>query len=669
MRQLNAQTTISLAKRYRFTGVILIAVLIVSSLLVSWGQKKAETLLQESLLNSARELDIGLGVRNISVKLFRLQPSVRFTGLSVGTSERELALHSTDFLATVAWPSLLSGTVQLGQLVIEKASIGVHIDHEGVSNWDELVFHILSLTSGDSQALPFSKLLVNNVELQYGNDLMRHEGVFLANGELNPGDTQSASTVEINGDLNNYLLQVTLKLGGNDSSVLESNDNDEPVQNELKTIFPKGIPINIEATLAEARLKVNARVKNLATPFGVVGKLHTSGSNVAQLLRELNLLKTNVSEFSGDMEFILSNNQYEVKDIALRLGASDFSGSMRLNAANHPRTLSGQFHSNRLSIDELLGTGAQPINMETAQHSSPPSGSERLFSSSPFKPDVWFSNLQGGVEATFDTITRGAMRIDDFTASGLFEDNTASLEFGSEYFAGGSLALNADFSAAGDDKVGTRSAKLSLKMQQIQLPDMLSLSGVSSSAGRGRLSGEGTFWLEGFSPSSMVTSLDGGLFTIIEDGELDSMLVEMAGADLMESIGLLIKRDLQQTPIRCGFFDVQASSGVIEIKDFIIDTEDSFFLAKGYADFNDETISMKFEPHPRDASLFAAPTALVVSGSLKSPSIKPGKSLYSRIAVAGALAALAGPAAIVLPFIEVGRGGKPSSCTNLFSQQ
>jgi len=140
----------------------------------------------------------------------------------------------------------------------------------------------------------------------------------------------------------------------------------------------------------------------------------------------------------------------------------------------------------------------------------------------------------------------------------------------------------------------------------------------------------------------------------------------MAGIDFMESIGLVINRDPQQSEIRCGYADFQASNGIVTIEDFIVDTEDSVFLASGNVNLREETINIKLSPHPRDTSYFAATTPVHIRGALANPKFRPGRKLYSRLALAAAMATLAGPAAIVLPFIELGDGGENSYCKQLF---
>ena len=158
------------------------------------------------------------------------------------------------------------------------------------------------------------------------------------------------------------------------------------------------------------------------------------------------------------------------------------------------------------------------------------------------------------------------------------------------------------------------------------------------------------------------------MFMLIEDGNLDSLLVEMAGIDLMESISLVLKNDIQHSEIRCGYINIEAEQGQLSLEEFIIDTEDSVLELSGGIDLAEENLNIKFSPYPRDASFLAATTPVHILGPMSNPKIRPGRKLYTRLAMAAALATLAGPAAIVLPFVQIGDGGKKSYCTELFGK-
>ena len=147
-------------------------------------------------------------------------------------------------------------------------------------------------------------------------------------------------------------------------------------------------------------------------------------------------------------------------------------------------------------------------------------------------------------------------------------------------------------------------------------------------------------------------------------GELDSPAVELAGLDLVQSLGDLLSPGEETFPLRCAYASLFAESGVVSVEQFVIDTRDTVFLAKGSADLGAETLDLAFEPHPKDPSLLAARTSAGIGGTFAAPEFEAGPELTARIVAAAALAAAATPAAALLAFVETG-GGKDSTFCEL----
>ena len=609
----------------------------------SWGIDRLEKRIHESAMLAATEYGVGLGVQDTSLRVFALTPSVTLSGVSAGMPEQNLALIGAEIEGRVSWADIVKARFHGVEIQVKKGSVSVVVAEDGSSNWDALLDAFFAHDASEQAEFSIGSIHIAGTDLSYANARLSQNGSFYISGVLMPLGDDGISTLEVSGDLNGYVFEAAALLDDNASS-----------------------PLHIELRLAELAAELKTDSAHFYPSLELSGSLSVDGKNVGELLNELNIANTHVADVTASVDFSIDNGIYLVEEAVFKAGRSDVVLSARMDTASLPVQISGDIASSFLAVDELIGVGIDPLATQPLPSSA--SARTRVFSSSPFSADAWFSELLGTIRVELESVSRAGTKMNDVQILTSFDSGTLTLDADSGSFAGGSIDASLTIEASSDGVIGSRSAKASFKAQQVKLHDALALSGVTSSAGKGSLSGEGTFWVKGFSPTTVAASLDGGMFVVVEDGELDALLVEMAGIDFVESISLLIKRDLQQTQIRCGFMDLQASSGVLAVKDFIIDTEDSLFLADGAVDFNKESVSLKFSPHPRDASFLAAPTSLVVSGTLASPSFKPGKSLLSRLAVAGALASLAGPAALVLPFIEIGFGDGESGCYQLFNQ-
>ena len=279
-------------------------------------------------------------------------------------------------------------------------------------------------------------------------------------------------------------------------------------------------------------------------------------------------------------------------------------------------------------------------------------------------PNNPFKGIDLDLSVNVASLYSGRLHVNDMLMSITADNKSMSINLASDDVGKGRFSGVYAVNSSDDGLHG----KLSAQVQRVPISDVISLLDLPDGVASGTLSGDASFWVTGKTEAELASSLDGGMFMLIEDGKLDSLIVEMAGIDLMESVSLVAKKDIQHSDIRCGYMDIQADKGQVVIKDFIVDTEDSVFLATGKLDLVEERVNIKFSPHPRDTSFFAATTPVHIVGPLTNPKIRPGKKLYTRLALAAAMAALVGPAAIVLPFVEMGDGGEKSYCSELFGK-
>jgi hypothetical protein len=105
---------------------------------------------------------------------------------------------------------------------------------------------------------------------------------------------------------------------------------------------------------------------------------------------------------------------------------------------------------------------------------------------------------------------------------------------------------------------------------------------------------------------------------------------------------------------------------VTNIKNAIIDTEDSVFAATGSLNLGQETMDIVLEPHPKDASLFATRAPVHIEGTFTNPQILPGPAaLATQAAFTAALTAVAGPIGAALSFVEPGLTDDSNYCSGL----
>jgi AsmA family protein len=166
----------------------------------------------------------------------------------------------------------------------------------------------------------------------------------------------------------------------------------------------------------------------------------------------------------------------------------------------------------------------------------------------------------------------------------------------------------------------------------------------------------------GQSTADIIGSLDGQVDALIRNGTVSHLLVEAAGLDLAQGLGILIRGD-DALPMRCARFQLAARDGIATVTRGVIDNKDTTLLVTGELSLRKETLALKAVAKPKDVSLFTLRSPLHITGPWSSPSVKLESGKLAGKAVASlVLGAIAGPAAL-LPFIDLGSDTHTDPCT------
>ena len=352
-----------------------------------------------------------------------------------------------------------------------------------------------------------------------------------------------------------------------------------------------------------------------------------------------------------------------------QVGDSDFQGDVRVNPSTTPLTLYANVISKKLDLDELegivVGTSDSTQTASGQQDAEPADESSKdspLLSTDPLGLATIASFFNGAIEYRAEAIQFSAWPLQSLDVRTEIKGTDVTINPLNIGVAGGEISgsLLMDTAAAPVE------SELDVRIQRVSIRRLLNALEIDNE-GLGILGGQIKYWVAGDSVAELAASADGGMFMLMTDGQLDALLVELAGVDLFESVALLIDPAQNRTAINCAYLDLQSDSGVSDIATLVLDTDDAVLLADGVIDLNDESLDLTIEPHPKDISILAAQTAARISGTFTDLSVLPGQTLYARVAAAAVLAALATPAAALIPFTEAGTGDDSAYCDGLIS--
>jgi uncharacterized protein involved in outer membrane biogenesis len=155
---------------------------------------------------------------------------------------------------------------------------------------------------------------------------------------------------------------------------------------------------------------------------------------------------------------------------------------------------------------------------------------------------------------------------------------------------------------------------------------------------------------------------------VVPDGQIRRAFAELMGVDVVKGLGLLLSKNQESTPIRCGVAHFQAVDGVFKADRIVFDTGPVLVTGSGTITMGDEKLDLKAQGHPKKVQLLHVMAPVTAQGSLLHP--KLGVAPGPAIAQGGAAAALGvflTPLAAVLPFIDPGLA-KDANCAGLVAE-
>jgi AsmA family protein len=180
--------------------------------------------------------------------------------------------------------------------------------------------------------------------------------------------------------------------------------------------------------------------------------------------------------------------------------------------------------------------------------------------------------------------------------------------------------------------------------------------------GRARLTGEGDSVHKAFATA------DGEVMAVAPGGEIRKAFAELMGVNIVKGLGLLMKKDMDTVPIRCGVAHFQTKSGVMTASNIVFDTKPVLITGSGTVNLDTERMAFKLRGHNKKFRLVRVLLPVKAEGPIRAPKlgVEPGAAIAQGGAAVG-LGALLNPLAAILPFVDPGLA-KDANCGALLAQ-
>jgi len=641
-----------------WSSILLLAVLVAVVLLLffppeRWIADQAERIAREK---SGYTLHIG----SLDLDLLSWTPSAELAGVTLAGEELEGLATVGGLGAAVDLRALLGGEVLIDRIAVNDTAIALRRDTDGRTTWTAADVPPAEPADGPVAIPAIRQLTIEGLQVQLDDAMSGRQGdlAFTAAGSTLPD--AGPITLDLAGTLDAVDTTAALSIA--------------PLGDVLE--IDSGLSLALEAALGEVAVTSVGRLGNPRVLDDLELDLTLEAADLADVATVLRVELPDLEPitFRGTLARVSGADEFQLRGVDLATGESSLQGDVRVDPATTPPTLYANLFSERLDVDALLDALAGDESTAAgAPDEAPDEATEaaatdapdaRLLSDAPLPLDAMFDSVQGIVEVELAEIVAKALPLDAIDLRAELTPDKTTLSIAESALADGQLVGAVSLERAEATDPTAVNATVELELSRLNVARVLRASDLPDDAG-GRLGGKAKYWSEGTSVASLAAGLDGGVFLLMDGGELAAVLIELAGIDLFQSLGDAILPGEEAVDIRCAYADIHSEDGLTEINEFVIDTTDTVFLARGEIDLAGESLSIALEPHPKDASLVALGTAVQVSGPWSAPEVTVGAELPIRSVAVAALASLAAPALALLPLIELGGGEDSPYCSAL----
>ncbi len=596
---------------------------------------------------------------DLDVHLWSWQPRATVSGVRIadaawngGRNPQGQPMGSFDKITVqIRLIPLLWGDVDLRLLQFDRPNLRLFADAQGRKNWD---FSDGRKSDEPMRLPPIRSFIINEGRLNFADVKreLRFNATINATEQL--GQANRGFELIGQGTINRqpFRMEVT---GG-------------PLLN-----IDRNKPYPFNAEIRAGRTYVTA-VGNVPKPFdlGQFTMATTArGPDLSDLYPLTGVALPNTPPYSLRGRLSRDEQVWRVDNLGGRVGDSDLSGDIKVETGKERPMLTADLRSNSLDFDDLgaLFGGAPAVGSGETASAEQVAVARNLGAQQRLFPDSTLDMtriraIDADVRYRANTIRdapvdlrSGAVRVklDD----GLLRADPLRLDLPRGRVEG-FVALNA--------RKAMPVTKLDLRLSNARIEELVpvTLSGghplTGALAARAQLTGEGNSVHKAFA------NADGEVMVVAPGGEIREAFAELMGVNVVKGLGLLLKKDMDTVPLRCGVAHFRTNDGVMTANNIVLDTGPVLITGAGSVDLGDERMAFKVRGHNKKFRLVRVLLPVKAEGPIRAPKlgVEPGGAI-GQGAVAVGLGALISPIAALLPFVDPGLA-KDANCGALLAE-
>lgn len=609
----------------------------------NWLRRPVERIVQWQTGRSFHiggDLDVDLG------RVTRIRADRLTFGNAAWSKEPTMASAERAELSVAVLPLVFKRETRLPEIHLSKPNLRLETGPDGTGNW------VFGRNTGESR-VRYGALRIDDGRLLYLDPARKTDlDIRLSSAK----DAAQAASLPVDVEGKGRWAGNRFTVAGRVESPLALHDSDKPYRIDLRA--------------AAGPTRAHAR-GTLLDPFRLRGfdlRLMLAGQDLEDLFPLIGVATPPTPPYRLDGRFSREGDTWRYDDFTGVVGDSDLGGSASVTVGRERPLLKADLVSKRLDFDDLAGFigappqtgGSESSNAEQRAQAARAAAEARVLPDTPYDL-AKLRSMDADVRWKAHRINAPSLPIDDMEAHLLLDAGLLRLEPLNFGVARGDIRSQIRMDARGDPiRTQARIAVRGLDLGELFPQAELTRSAIGRIGGDVALSGTGN------SIAGILGSADGDIALGMGRGRVSNLLMELAGLDVAEALKFLVTKD-RTVPVRCAFGDFAVKDGVMQARALGFDTTDTIIVGKGRVSLKDETLDLELRPRPKDRSILALRSPLVVGGTFKDPSFHPDfKRLGLRGATALVLGSIAPPAAL-LATLELGPG-EDSGCGGQYAR-
>jgi len=435
------------------------------------------------------------------------------------------------------------------------------------------------------------------------------------NSQLSSIDKGAKSSSHLSDDPNTYAFGLTVKGTFNNAPVKGTGK----IGGLISFIDKQShFPIQADFNAADNHFTFTGTLSDPANLAAFDVQLSVSSISMAHLyeLTGITLPETPPFKTHGHLIGNLRKGKryFKYQNFTGKVGGSDLSGSLQYHADPKPK-LSGNVSSQKLVFADLAPLIGADSNAKKAKRGAAPQKTTKAVPTEQFRTERWRAMDADVVFTGKQIIKQGSLPVSDLHTHLIMNDGVLTLNPLAFGVAGGSLAGNIHLDGSkvpmkGNFDITAKSLKLK------QLFPNLDLMRTSI----GQVSGQAKLRAVGNSPAAWMSTSNGEVKLVLQEGQISSLLLEEAGLNVANIVVTKMFGD-KTVKINCAAADFIVKQGVLDSHLFAIDTQDALISVDGKVNLASEQLNLDINPKTKGFRIFSLRSPLYVKGTFKKPDV------------------------------------------------